>query len=181
MKNWIVSKTFSKTAVRSDWTLNMNVNMKQLNDFNTKSKKNKKYERIRIRFFCHSVNCQSSDRKLWIVRNQTFDIENNWQWNHQIMFFWVIHEIDFQIFNANWLWIEKNNWCEDHDNNDFFKSKNSMRKSRSQWFFKSACWMRKSRWQCFFKLSTSTYKYTSLKISLRNIRKNLDHFKKLRC
>ena len=54
-------------------------------------------------------------------------------------FFWVTHEDDFQIFNADWLWIEieKNDRCENHDYNDFFKSTYSMRKSRWQRFFKS--------------------------------------------
>ena len=72
MKSWIVLKTFSKIVVWFNWTLNINVNMKQFNDFNTKSKKNKKYEKIRIRFFCHSINCQSSKQQTMKLSNYVF-------------------------------------------------------------------------------------------------------------
>ena len=36
---------------------------------------------------CQQVNCTSSNQELWIIRSQTFDIENNKQLNHQIMLF----------------------------------------------------------------------------------------------
>ena len=53
--------------------------------FEVKRWKNEK--KFEFKTFCQQINCQSSYRESWIVRNQTFDFENNKQWIHQIMLF----------------------------------------------------------------------------------------------
>ena len=115
MKSWIVSKTFSETVVRSDRAMNrwikmwnkikkkfrsLNINAIATNErlsrlhiffmismliFEIKRWKNKKM--FEFKTFCQQINCQSSYRKLWIVRNQTLDHENNKQLIHQTMLF----------------------------------------------------------------------------------------------
>ena len=58
---------------------------------------------------CHQIeNCELYEIKFLILKTANSEIIKS-------CFFWVTHEDDFQIFNADWLWIEKNNRCEDHD------------------------------------------------------------------
>ena len=86
------------------------------------SRENKRYRRYRltqIQISLSSISCQSSDEncRLYEIRLSILKAADS-----RIIkscFFWVTYEDDFQIFNADWLEIEKNDSrCEDHNHND---------------------------------------------------------------
>ena len=90
--------------------------------FNTENKKKKKNSNSIFLSFNQLLIIKLKDCELYEIKFSILKATSN-----EILkscFFWIIHENDFQIFNANWLKIEKNNCCENHDYNDFFKSKN---------------------------------------------------------
>ena len=123
--------------------------------FNVENRKIKNKEEFEFDFFVtqSAVNHQIENCELYEIRFSILKATNNEA--IRSCFFWVIHEDDFQIFNADWLWIEMN-----------YKISNA-KITMTMLFQISEFSMRRSRWQCFFK--STTYKYTSLEILLQSI------------